>query len=145
MTEVIVTGGGEDQGVDLAEEAERDAFVAAGAAAAHEEGAENHAAAAVEAATTAAQAAQLGDQAAAAATGAAMAATDAESAIGQMISAHTEAMREQTAALTGLVAEIQQSRQAATPPAPVETPKKQADKEPRSGRKPFAQRYFGGR
>lgn len=142
MTEVIVTGGGEDQAVELGEEAERDAFMAAGAAAAHEETAEHHAAAATDAATAATQAAQLGDQAAEAATGAALAATDAESAIGQLISAHTDAMREQTAALSGLVAEIQQSRQAA-PPAPAEPKKQQADKQPRSGRKPFAQRYFG--
>lgn len=143
MTEVIVTGGAEDQAAELGEEAERDAFVAAGAAAAHEETAEHHAVQATDAALGATAAAETSAAAAEVAAESATSAATAESNIGALISAHTEAMREQTAAIAGLVAEIQSSRQAAAPPTPAEPAKKKADKEPRSGRKPFAQRYYG--
>lgn len=145
MTEVIVTGAGDGDQVDLGEEAERDAFVAAGAAAAHEATAENHAVTATDAALGAAAAAETSTAAAEVATESATSAATAATDIGTLIAAHTEAMREQTAAMTGLLAEIQASRTPAAPPQPAEPPKKKADKEPRSGRRRFADAYYGRR
>jgi len=144
MTEVIVTGGADDDDGDLADEAERDAFVAAGAAGAHEQTAEHHATAATDAALSASTAAQLSGEAAATAGDAATEATAAATEIGALIAAHTEAMREQTAAIAGLVAEFQQSRTPATPP-PAEPVSNKPDREPKSGRKKFRDSYYGRR
>jgi len=140
MTEVIVTGDDTDGG-DLGESAERDAFVAAGAAGAHSANAEQHAQAATEAASATIAASIAVEEAAAGANDAAMVASSAESTIGEMLAAHTTAMQEHTATITALLAEMQQSNKPAEPPPAPEKPK--PDREPRSGKKKFRDRYFG--
>lgn len=140
--EIVVIG--DDGGAELGEEAERDAFMAAGAAGVHEEHAQGAAAEAQAAASVASSAVDVAYEQAASAGDAAAAAGGAADAVSGLIEAHTAAMREQTAAFTALLAEIQQGRQQQAPPATEEKPKpRKADREPRSGRKKFRDAYFG--
>lgn len=143
MTEIVIA---EDQADELGELAEHNAAVSEGAAAVHQAAAEAHAQEATESASIAQTAAESGVAAAEVAEEGAVAATEAASEVGALIAAHTDAMREQTSAISSLVAEMRENRTSATPPVPVDSApsKPKADRPPRAGGKRVRSWYFGG-